>query len=428
MASTLAGSAATPLAEKMNPRNETSVEMRFFWGGHNRGNLYVTKWLFRFIALRKLARVLVIFQVIFRRGFYQVSMNVHVQEQWTVAEFPHVYSGLRICFLSMLRSEQMPAPGWRDPPSSSSRNFTKPANSRKPLPIPHLYLRLPPLLSLSTQSLTPSPLNPDSSLGTFNPVLCKRNSVCPPWFPRRCQFPSWRCRRHDVESADAAPARHPRSRLSVSRLPAAISPVTSPIGFSAVSLPRLLGFSPKASLGPQTPLLALLVQRHLSLPTLPQRATPGAASPCLTEINHGSPSSRERGLPIGLLETRLDCVSPSPNTANSHAGVKTPRTFFRGGADSQRTWTRLAPGPQGPRPQVRKTTPIRRDRGLLLFDDGSRSCFMVQRSPRPAADSRRDRLQLAHQRLGHPPFSTLQRLFPSLCMGLDIKTVVCEAC
>ena len=42
-------------------------------------------------------------------------------------------------------------------------------------------------------------------------------------------------------------------------------------------------------------------------------------------------------------------------------------------------------------------------------------------------EQQRGRLQLTHQRLGHPPFSTLQRLFPSLCTGLDLQTVVSEA-
>ena len=35
---------------------------------------------------------------------------------------------------------------------------------------------------------------------------------------------------------------------------------------------------------------------------------------------------------------------------------------------------------------------------------------------------------LTHHRLGHPPFSTLRRLFPLLCTGLDLQTIVCEAC
>ena len=79
--------------------------------------------------------------------------------------------------------------------------------------------------------------------------------------------------------------------------------------------------------------------------------------------------------------------------------------------------------------KVGRTTPIRRAHGLLLLDDGGRSqCFMVQRTLRPAEEQRRGRLLLTHQRLGHPPFSLLQRLFPSLCMGLDPKTVVCESC
>ena len=52
----------------------------------------------------------------------------------------------------------------------------------------------------------------------------------------------------------------------------------------------------------------------------------------------------------------------------------------------------------------------------------------MQHSIRSVDAQQRGRLQLTHQRLGHPPFSTLQRLFPSLCTGLDIQTVVCEAC
>ena len=79
--------------------------------------------------------------------------------------------------------------------------------------------------------------------------------------------------------------------------------------------------------------------------------------------------------------------------------------------------------------KVRRTTPIRRANGLLLLDDGNRSqCFTVQHSIRSVDEQQRGRLQFTHQRLGHPPFSTLQRLFPSLCMGLDLHTVVCEAC
>ena len=79
--------------------------------------------------------------------------------------------------------------------------------------------------------------------------------------------------------------------------------------------------------------------------------------------------------------------------------------------------------------KVGRTTPIRRANGLLLLDDGGRSqCFTVQQSIRSADEQQRGRLQLTHQRLGHPPFSTLQRLFPSLCTGLDLQAVVCEAC
>ena len=79
--------------------------------------------------------------------------------------------------------------------------------------------------------------------------------------------------------------------------------------------------------------------------------------------------------------------------------------------------------------KVGRTTPIRREHELLLLDDGGCSqCFTVQRSLRAVDEQRRDRLQLTHQRLGHPPFSLLQRLFPSLCAGLDLQTIVCEAC
>ena len=78
--------------------------------------------------------------------------------------------------------------------------------------------------------------------------------------------------------------------------------------------------------------------------------------------------------------------------------------------------------------KVGKTTSIRRERGLLLLDDGGCSCFMVDRGLRPVAEQRRSRLHLTHQWLGHPSFSTLRRLFPSLCTGLDPKTVICEAC
>ena len=78
--------------------------------------------------------------------------------------------------------------------------------------------------------------------------------------------------------------------------------------------------------------------------------------------------------------------------------------------------------------KVGRTTPIRRAHGLLLLDDGGCSqCFMVQRTLRLAEEQRRGQPLLTHQRLGHPPFSSLQRLFPSLCMGLDPKTVVCES-
>ena len=79
--------------------------------------------------------------------------------------------------------------------------------------------------------------------------------------------------------------------------------------------------------------------------------------------------------------------------------------------------------------KVGRTTPIRRAHELLLLDDGGRSqCFTVQHNLRPVDEQRRGRLQLTHQRLGHPSFSTLQHLFPSLCMGLDLQTVVSESC
>ncbi|XP_078433027.1 uncharacterized protein LOC144704462 [Wolffia australiana] len=78
--------------------------------------------------------------------------------------------------------------------------------------------------------------------------------------------------------------------------------------------------------------------------------------------------------------------------------------------------------------KVGRTTPIRQENGLLLLDDGGRSqCFLVHRTLRSVAEQRRGRLLMAHQRLGHPPFSTLQRLVPSLCSGLDLKTLVYEA-
>ena len=64
-----------------------------------------------------------------------------------------------------------------------------------------------------------------------------------------------------------------------------------------------------------------------------------------------------------------------------------------------------------------------------MLDDGGRLCFMVDRGLRPVDEQRRSRLHLTHhQRLGHPSFSTLQRLFPSLCTRLDPKIVICEAC
>ena len=79
--------------------------------------------------------------------------------------------------------------------------------------------------------------------------------------------------------------------------------------------------------------------------------------------------------------------------------------------------------------KVGRTTPIRREHGFLLLDDSGRSqCFMVQRSLHSVDEQRRGRLVLTHHRLGHPPFSTLRRLFPSLCTGLDLQTIVCEAC
>ena len=79
--------------------------------------------------------------------------------------------------------------------------------------------------------------------------------------------------------------------------------------------------------------------------------------------------------------------------------------------------------------KVGRTTPIRRANGLLLLDDGDRSqCFTVQHIIRSMDEQQHSRLHLTHQRLGHPPFCTLQHLFPSLCTGLDLQTVVCEAC
>ena len=58
--------------------------------------------------------------------------------------------------------------------------------------------------------------------------------------------------------------------------------------------------------------------------------------------------------------------------------------------------------------KVGRTTPIRRANGLLLLDDGGRSqCFTVQHSIRSVDEQQRGRLQLTHQGLGHPPFSTL---------------------
>ena len=79
--------------------------------------------------------------------------------------------------------------------------------------------------------------------------------------------------------------------------------------------------------------------------------------------------------------------------------------------------------------KVGRTTPIRREHGFLLLDDGGRSqCFMVQRSLHSVDEQRRSRLMLTHHRQGHPPFSTLRRLFPLLCTGLDLQTIVCEVC
>ena len=67
-----------------------------------------------------------------------------------------------------------------------------------------------------------------------------------------------------------------------------------------------------------------------------------------------------------------------------------------------------------------RTTPIRRENGMMLMDDEDRSqCFTVQHSIRSVDEQQRGCLKLTHQRLGHPPFSTLQRLFPP---------IVCEAC
>ena len=66
--------------------------------------------------------------------------------------------------------------------------------------------------------------------------------------------------------------------------------------------------------------------------------------------------------------------------------------------------------------KVGRTTPIRRANGLLLLDDGDLSqCFTVQHIIRSVDEQQCSCLQLTHQRLGHPPFCTLQRLFPSLC-------------
>ena len=59
-------------------------------------------------------------------------------------------------------------------------------------------------------------------------------------------------------------------------------------------------------------------------------------------------------------------------------------------------------------------TKIRRERGLLLLDDGGRSCFMVDHGLRLVDEQRWSHLHLTHQRLGHPSFSTLRRLIPSL--------------
>ncbi|XP_078437813.1 uncharacterized protein LOC144708393 [Wolffia australiana] len=78
---------------------------------------------------------------------------------------------------------------------------------------------------------------------------------------------------------------------------------------------------------------------------------------------------------------------------------------------------------------VGRTTPIRREHGLLLLDEwGTSQCFRVQPSLRPADEQRRGRLHLTHQRLRHPSFAILKRLFPTLFVGLDPKTIVCEAC
>ena len=78
--------------------------------------------------------------------------------------------------------------------------------------------------------------------------------------------------------------------------------------------------------------------------------------------------------------------------------------------------------------KVGRTTSIRRAHGLLLLDDGGQSqCFTGQHNIRSMNEQWRGRLQLTHQRLGHTPFSTIQRLFPSLCIGLDFQTVICEA-
>ena len=78
--------------------------------------------------------------------------------------------------------------------------------------------------------------------------------------------------------------------------------------------------------------------------------------------------------------------------------------------------------------KVGRITSIRRERGLLLLDDGGRSCLMVARGLTPIDEQWRGHLYLTHQRLGHPPLSILRHLFPSLFVGLDPETITCEAC
>ena len=66
---------------------------------------------------------------------------------------------------------------------------------------------------------------------------------------------------------------------------------------------------------------------------------------------------------------------------------------------------------------------FRLEGGLLLLDAFPQMC-LVSRNISHTSEERVIRL---HQRIGHPPFELLETCFPFLYLGVNAKTLFCEA-